>query len=66
MKLDKAIELLTLDKACGENSTIKDFEGDPRDLKDAIQLGLEALKRAKAQRGPGGEIGALGLPGETE
>jgi len=35
-------------------------------FQEAIQLGIEALERVKAQRGPGGEIGALGLPGETK
>lgn len=66
MTIDKAIEILKLDKTC-------DFGGDADELEDAIQLGIEALKRVKAQRGPlggtfdlGGVIGTLGLPGETE
>lgn len=59
---------MTIDEA------IRELEQLPLPLKTggdherhlAVRIGIEALKRVKAQRGPGGEIGALGLPGETE
>ena len=59
MNIDKAINILNL-------ITTKTLPGRNKELNDAIKLGIEALKRIKAQRGPGGEIGALGLSGETE
>ena len=59
MIIDKAIEILQSLYARGMSPS----DPNPR---EAFLLGLEALKRIKAQRGPGGEIGALGLPGETE
>jgi len=44
MTLDKAFELLELDKNCG-------FEGAPADLEQAHQIGIEGLQRIKDIRG---------------
>ncbi len=43
MTIDEAVEILTLDKAL-------EFEGSALDLEDALQLGIEALKRVKLLR----------------
>ncbi len=43
MTIDEAIKILELDKDC-------EFEGSANDLEDALQLGLEALKRVKLLR----------------
>ena len=61
MTIDKAIGILTHAIETGLGVWPSKETG-----KDALKLGIEALKRVKEQRGPGGEIGALGLPGETE
>lgn len=37
MKVSKAIEILVLNKTC-------EFEGDAKDLEDALQLGIGALR----------------------
>lgn len=69
-------EKITIDAAIEFLARLRDMRPSERadvcytdlgqEVKDALALGIEALKRVKAQRGPGGEIGALGLPGETE
>ena len=55
----KAIEILT-DALVGIEMI------DDPDLPDAIQLGIEALRKIQEQRNPDGWIGSLKLPGETE
>ena len=58
MKLDKAIEILTIYKA-GEEDTYSD------DLDDALQLGIEALKVIKRYRSFVAVDAIRLLPGET-
>ena len=43
MSLEEAIEILTLSKTCA-------YEGDSKDLEDAHQLGIEAMKRTSQRR----------------
>ncbi len=57
MKIEKAIELLD-DLALTGNLSL-----DHDDV-DAINLGIEALKRVESQRTPGDVITELRLPGE--
>lgn len=59
MKIDKAIEILTLDRTC-------DFEGDANDLEAALQLGIEALKYIERLRSIFYTSVIPPLPGETE
>ena len=59
MKLEKAIEILYLSKE-------PEFEGDSNDFYEAIQLGIEALKRHKAQECCPVNVIVGPLPGETE
>lgn len=59
MKLEKAIEILELSKA-------PDFEGDSNDFYEAIELGIEALKLVKAQRGHRWVDAPKPLPGEDD
>lgn len=58
MTLLKAIEVLLLDVTC-------EFEGNAKDLEDAIKLGIEALKRVQACREPEGGSPLPPLAGET-
>lgn len=57
MTIDEAIQILTLDKKC-------EFEGDARDLEDALQLSIEALKRLEVYRNRHPELIWQLLPGE--
>ena len=59
MTIDEAIEILTLDKTC-------DFEGNSKDLGDALQLGIEALKQLKLSRPTTYWAPEFALPGETK
>ncbi len=59
MKLDKAIEILELDKNC-------DYEGSSADLEAALQLGIEAMKRLREHRTEHIDITFRALPSETE
>ncbi len=56
--IDKAIETLELDKTC-------EFEGDEQILTDALQLGIEALKKIKVARHYNVPSSAVLLPGEN-
>ena len=57
MKIDKAIELL--------NTTIKTLPATLRDdEKDAVRLGIEALKRIKDDRRINPDLNPYPLPGE--
>ncbi len=58
MKLEKAIEILEEDKNW-------DYEGVSEDLENALQLGIEALKRVKSIRIGGKPDKYTILPGET-
>jgi len=57
MKLERAIEILTLNKT-------HDFRED-QDFIEALQLGIEAMKRLQDVR-QGHEYADLPLPSETE
>ena len=58
MKLDRAIEILDLDKSC-------DFEGPGQELEEALQLGIGALKREEWRRARYANDEVRLLPGET-
>ena len=59
MKLDGAIEILS-EAAYGHSFTTN------RDFKDALKLGIEALKRVKKEREIQGGLYNYELLGETE
>lgn len=59
MKLDQAIRILN---AIDETYSYTHFPG----RKDAIKLGIEALKAVKKFQSMGSKINPLRLPGETE
>ena len=59
MTLTRAIEILEL-------SRNGQLEGSPEDLEKAEQLGMEAMKRIREQRGPHRTYLRHLLPGETE
>ena len=59
MNIEKAIEILYLSKE-------PEFEGDSNDFYEAIQLGIEALKRVQRTRPGYLYAKATRLPGETE
>ena len=59
MKLEEAIEILVLDKAC-------EFEGSVTDLEDALQLGIEALNLIDNLRFDGSPYYPKLLLSETE
>lgn len=59
MTLERAIEILELDKNCS-------FEDDADELEKAIQLGIEALKRELWNRLHPSYPEKGVLPGETE
>jgi len=59
MTIDKAIEILSL----LDYKTIRLLS---QDEKDALKLGIEALKAWKEHRGAGSLMDPLLLPGETE
>lgn len=56
--INRAIEVLKLDKTC-------EFEGDADELREAIQLGIEALKREKEYREYSSMRAVALLPGEA-
>jgi len=59
MTIDEAIKILTLDRKM-------EFEGNSNDLEDALQLGIEALRKWKQMRPKLAHGKRLLLPGETE
>jgi len=59
MNIDEAIEVF-------ERELEDTFIGSEEKWKRALKLGLEALKRVKWQRIPGGSIRENLLPGETK
>jgi len=59
MKLEKAIEELK------DEASSPRYNHDP-DRREALELGIEALKKIQEQRNPDGWMGSLELPGETE
>jgi len=59
MNLEKAIEILDLELTC-------DFDGNERDRKNAVKLGIEALKRVIVNRQPIRAHWREPLPGETK
>ena len=59
MKLEKAIESLTLENRYPWNK-------DNSDLRTAVKLGIEALKRIMEIRASDFTQGGTDLPGETE
>ncbi len=59
MKIDKAIEILTIN-----NEHNPDFTD--ADRHDANKLGIEALKRIKSGRDTPSGLSFIPLPGETE
>ncbi len=58
MKLDKAIEVLTLENKHPWNN-------DNSDLRNAVKLGIEALKSKQEARRYGVASSVILLPGET-
>lgn len=59
MHIDKAIEIL-------EKEHEDTFMGSEKDWKDAVKLGIQALKRVQLQHDPAGCITDRLLPSETE
>ena len=59
MKLDKAIEILTI-------MLTPEFNGHTEDILAARKLGIEALKAVKALRAGTPGLNLSTLPGETE
>jgi len=59
MRIDEAIRILLLDENC-------EFEGDSRDLQDALQLGIEALKFIASWNQKQLPQHQIHLPGEKE
>ena len=59
MTIDEAIEIL------GDYEMQSAFEATP-DFKDALKLGIEALKAVQKFQRMGSKINPLRLPGETE
>jgi len=59
VKIDRAIEVLT--DLLDSSPTFP-----PDDRRDAVQLGVEALKRVKAVRPPAPSLAFMPLPGETD